>query len=55
MAQEIKAQQEVDGCTFAPVMYTKKKKQSEQQEPRDVNKFLEDQKKYLEMKKIKED
>ena len=56
MAKEERELKELEGCTFAPVMYTKKRRVKEVQqnenlegeeeveepEPRDINKFLED-------------
>jgi len=42
-----KEEKELEGCTFAPVMYTKKNKKVTE-EKRDLSKFLEDQKKYEE-------
>ncbi len=49
----IKEQQELEGCTFAPKLQTKKKKATGE-DKRDLNKFLEDQKKYLELKEQKQ-
>ncbi len=49
MMKKIKEEKELEGCTFAPQMVAKKKG-----EKRDINKFLEDQNKYLEMKKLRE-
>ena len=49
MIKQMQAEKELEGCTFAPQLQTKKK-----QEKRDLNKFLEDQKKYLEMKEQKQ-
>ncbi len=46
-----KQDKELDGCTFAPQMMTKKKKNVAQ--PRDLNKFLEDQQRYEEARKEK--
>lgn len=48
MMKEIQEQKALEGCTFAPEMPTKKGKK--QEEKRDLNKFLEDQKKYELMK-----
>lgn len=45
-------EKELEGCTFAPQMLTKKKNNAG--DKRDLNKFLEDQKKYLEMKQKKQ-
>ena len=49
MMKAIKEEQELEGCTFAPQMVAKKKG-----EKRDMNKFLEDQNKYLELKRQRE-
>lgn len=46
--KQMQEEKELEGCTFAPQMKTKKKNQPEK---RDLSKFLEDQQKYLEMKK----
>ena len=47
--KQIKEEKELEGCTFAPQMVAKKKG-----EKRDINKFLEDQNKYLELKRQRE-
>lgn len=47
--KEIKEQKELEGCTFAPQRITKMKS-IQPEEKRDLNKFLEDQKKYEVMK-----
>lgn len=68
IAKEERDIKELEGCTFAPVMMTKKKKVKEAQpsqdgyddeepnEPvqRDIYQFLEDQKKFDEEKKLKQ-
>ena len=46
-------QKEMEGCTFAPQLATKKKKRGTEGEARDINKFLEDQKKYEEQRRLK--
>ena len=48
MLKQIQEEKELEGCTFAPQMLTKKR------EKRDLGKFLEDQQKYLEMKQKKQ-
>ena len=67
MAKEERELKELEGCTFAPVMYTKKRRVKEVQqnenlegeeeveepEPRDINKFLEDQNRFEYEKKFK--
>ena len=45
-------EKEMDGCTFAPQLATKKKKKN-QAEPRNMQKFLEDQAKYEEQRRQK--
>ena len=47
MMKAIQEEKELEGCTFAPQMLTKKKNGGEK---RDLNKFLEDQQKYLQLK-----
>ena len=51
MMKQYQEDKELEGCTFAPDRVTKKKK--EQTEVRDLSKFLEDQKKYEEMRQQK--
>lgn len=39
----VKEEKEMEGCTFAPVIYTKKaNKKNQQEDKRDLNTFLED-------------
>jgi uncharacterized Zn finger protein (UPF0148 family) len=59
---------ELEGCTFAPIIYTKKKKvkepvqqqegyddeEPEEQPVRDINTFLEDQRRFDEERKMKQ-
>ena len=45
--KQYQEEKEMEGCTFAPERLTKKKEGGEK---RDLNKFLEDQKRYLEQK-----
>lgn len=49
--KELKDQEEIEKCTFAPKMVTRKK--SNAPVKRDLNKFLEDQAKYEEMRRQK--
>jgi hypothetical protein len=48
--KQIQEEKELEGCTFAPQIVTKRKNP----EKRDLNKFLDDQQKYLEMKQQKQ-
>ena len=55
----VKQEKEMEGCTFAPIIYTKKtnKKgggQGQQEDKRDLNTFLEDQKRFEEQKAQKQ-
>ena len=52
--KQMQEEKELEGCTFAPQMLTKKKNTTAG-EARDLNKFLEDQQKYLEKKRQKAD
>eukprot|EP00347_Sterkiella_histriomuscorum_P000078 403377271 len=52
--KQMQEDKELEGCTFAPQMATKKKA-AQPTEKRDLNKFLEDQNKYLEMKRQKQE
>lgn len=53
MIKQMQEEKELEGCTFAPQMLTKKKKKTDAEEKRDLNKFLDDQKKYMEKKEAK--
>lgn len=67
MAKQERQEKELEGCTFAPVLMTKAKKVRpanqeaegyDEEEPedvpqRDINKFLEDQKKFDDERKMK--
>lgn len=48
-AQKEKLNRELDGCTFAPRMATRKKSPD-----RDLNRFLEDQERFQEEKRMKQ-
>ena len=58
MIKQMQEEKELEGCTFAPTMLTKKRKNTANaangDEKRDLNKFLEDQRKYLEKKEAKQ-
>lgn len=49
--KEEKAQKEVEECIFTPQLLTKKR--NEPSERRNIDKFLEDQKRFEEMKRAK--
>lgn len=48
--KQYQEEKEMEGCTFAPERVTKKKERGEK---RDINKFLEDQKRFQEQRQLK--
>ena len=54
----LQEQKELEGCTFAPKIYTKKKvvkvEETTAEEKRDLGKFLQDQKRYEDHRQMKQ-
>lgn len=48
--KQMQEEKELEGCTFAPQLVNKKNKKTVAEDKRDLSKFLEDQKKYEELK-----